>query len=238
MRRIGFSTGALALGNFMQGLELQRRPDVTAVELSALREEELDVLIDALPTLDLGHFAHVSFHAPSRVSSERRVVDRLKVVQDQAIPIVVHPDVISDFGVWRELGDSVLLENMDQRKPVCRTAPEMKRFFKELPEAQFCFDIAHARQVDPTMTVADEFLHAFSDRLAEVHISEVDEQCRHVAITHSAIRSYRSVAHQISDTIPVIIESMIGHDRLGEELIRSHASLVPLSIDTSVVRSA
>lgn len=235
MRRIGFSTGALALGDFERGVELQRRPDVNAVELSALRESELDTLVDALPTLDLNQFAYVSFHAPSRVSSERKVVDRLKAVHERGIPIVVHPDVISDFALWRELGSSVLLENMDQRKPVGRTAADMYRFFEELPDAQFCFDIGHARQVDPTMTVADELLHAFSDRFAELHISEVDEGCRHVAITRSAVRAYRSIANQIPDTVPVIIESMIGNDGLGEELSRSHASLVPISADTLTV---
>lgn len=232
MRRIGFSTGALALGDFKRGLELQRRPDVNAVELSALRESELDSLIAALPTLDLGHFEYVSFHAPSCVSSEQHVVDRLKAVHDQDIPIIVHPDVISDFGSWRELGSSVLLENMDQRKPVCRTASEMSRFFDELPDAQFCFDIGHARQVDPTMTVADELLHSFSDRLAELHISAVDERCRHVAITRSAVRAYRSVAHQIPETIPVIIESMIDQQSIGQELSRAHTSLELLAVDT------
>lgn len=233
MRRIGFSTGALALGDFKRGLELQRRPDVNAVELCALRESELETLIAALPTLDLAHFEYVSFHAPSCISSEQHVVvDRLKVVHDQGIPIIVHPDVISDFGPWRELGSSVLLENMDQRKPVCRTAAEMSRFFNELPDAQFCFDIGHARQVDPTMTVADELLHAFSDRLAELHISEVDERCRHVAITRSAVRAYRSVAHQIPETVPVIIESMIDQQGISQELSRAHTSLELLAVDT------
>ena len=38
MRRIGFSTCALALGDFQRGVALQRRPDINAIELSALRE--------------------------------------------------------------------------------------------------------------------------------------------------------------------------------------------------------
>jgi len=171
----------------------------------------------------------------NRPGSERHVVDRLKAVHELDVPIVVHPDVISDFGMWRELGSAVLLENMDQRKQVCRTATEMYRFFDELPEAKFCFDIGHARQVDPTMTVANELLHAFSDRLAELHISEVDERCRHVAITRSAIRAYRTMAHQIAEAIPVIIESMIDERGIDEELSRTHAALQPLSTDPLAV---
>jgi len=235
MRRIGFSTGALARGDFERGLELQRQPGINAVELSALRESELERLIAALPSLDLDQFDYVSFHAPSQVSSEQHVADRLKAIHERNIPIIVHPDMITDFGPWRELGSSVLLENMDQRKPACRTATEMFHFFEELPEAQFCFDIGHARQVDPTMTVADELLHAFSDRLAELHISEVDEACRHVAISRSAVRAYRSLARQIPDSVPVIIESMIEDDGIDEELSRSLASLVPLPTGTVAV---
>ena len=227
MRRIGFSTGALALGDFQRGVALQRRPDINAIELSALRENELDTLIDALPSLDLHHFDYVSFHAPSQIDagSEQRIVDRLKVVADRRIPIIVHPNVIWDFRSWRQLGGAVLLENMDQRNLVGRTVFEMRPFFDGLPDAGFCFDIAHARQIDPTMTVADELLHAYSDRLAELHISEVDEGCRHIAITRSTIRAYRSVAQQIPDTLPVIIESMIDCEGSDRELARSKASL-------------
>lgn len=70
---------------------------VSVVELSALRLEELDYLVDALPALKLRCFEFVSFHAPSRfpVSHERHVPHRLRTVVDQAVPVVVHPDVIS-----------------------------------------------------------------------------------------------------------------------------------------------
>jgi len=65
MRRIGFSTGALARGDFRSGIALQEsRAD--AIELSALREAELDPLIGAIPDLPLKRFTFVSFHAPSR----------------------------------------------------------------------------------------------------------------------------------------------------------------------------
>ncbi|MDA1014875.1 MAG: hypothetical protein O3A00_10545 [Planctomycetota bacterium] len=235
MRIIGFSTGALARGDFRRGLELQRRPDITAVELAALRESEFDTLIDALPDLELNAFKYVSFHAPSKRStnSERHIVDRLKIVCELNIPIIVHPDLISDFVPWRELGDSILLENMDQRKPVCRTAAEMGRFFKELPDAKLCFDIGHARQVDPTMTVADELLRDFAERLAEVHISEVNEQSRHVAISRSAIQAYNQVAYRIGEEIPVIIESMINCESMSHEIRQAIAAMTPLAVETS-----
>ena len=220
MERIGFSTGALALGDFRRGLDLQRRADVQAVELSALREDELDGLISALPTLDLAQFSFRSFHAPSQLIrlSNSELVDRLRPVAEQRLPIVVHPDIIDDFAVWRTLGSAVSLENMDQRKRVCRTAKEMEPFFENLPDARFCFDIGHARQVDPTMSIAVDLLLRFQDRLAEVHISEVNWQCRHVAISSAAVLAFWKVSTLIPNTIPIIIESLILPEQIDKEL--------------------
>jgi hypothetical protein len=45
MALIGFSTGALKLGNFKQALHLMNGTSMTAGELSALRLHELPVLI-------------------------------------------------------------------------------------------------------------------------------------------------------------------------------------------------
>lgn len=55
---------------------------VDAVELSVLRFEELEPLVEHLPALDLGSFRFVSFHAPSRfpAEAERWVLERLQGV--------------------------------------------------------------------------------------------------------------------------------------------------------------
>src|SRR3954451_22620697 len=70
MRPIGFSTGALAKGDFALGLDAQRNvAGIDAVELSALRDHELPTLVDAIGSLDLDDFEYVSFHAPSRLAA-------------------------------------------------------------------------------------------------------------------------------------------------------------------------
>ena len=53
MRPIGFSTGALAKGDFRRGLEILRRHKIEIVELSALRQPELEPLMSSLDDLDL-----------------------------------------------------------------------------------------------------------------------------------------------------------------------------------------
>lgn len=224
MGPIGFSTGALAKSDFRRALALQNRPEVRAVELSALREDELDTLLQAIPGLDLSGLDYVSFHAPSRLErmSERELIDRLHQLRGHVSSIIVHPDIMGDVSTWRVLGDALLLENMDQRKPVCRTAREMAPFFDALPAARFCFDIGHARQVDSTMSVAVELLVRFGDRLAELHLSEVNADCRHVALTRTAVHAYQRVATLFPSDLPVIIESMIPPDDIEKELLMAY----------------
>lgn len=69
--KIGFSTGSLALGDVQRALDMARSERVKAIELSALRESELDPLLDSLDSLGdrLGRFEYVSFHAPSRLEN-------------------------------------------------------------------------------------------------------------------------------------------------------------------------
>lgn len=210
MRRIGFSTGAISRGDFERALGLLIRHDLDIVELSALRADELNPLVAALPTLDLSSFTFVSVHAPSRFhrSDELAIVEILGEIRPD-LPIVVHPDVIFSPDLWAHFGSRLLIENMDKRKPVGRTVTELIPVFTALPDARFCFDVGHARQVDPSMTESVLLLREFGSRLAEVHISEVNTSSRHDPISTSAVRAFRSISKYIPDATPVVIESLI-----------------------------
>ncbi len=156
MRALGFSTGALALSNFRQALRILRDQPVSVVELSAIREHELVPLLRSLNDLDLSPFSYVSIHAPSSFSPEAEawIFQELYEIRHRGWPIVVHPDTLYDRSLWRLLGSLLCIENMDKRKGVGRTARELSYLFTEYPEASFCFDIGHARQVDTSMTEA------------------------------------------------------------------------------------
>lgn len=229
MKRIGFSTGAIARGDFQSALARLRLFHVSVVELSALRVEELDPLVDSLPGLDLRGFEFISFHAPSHFSvvQERQVLDRLRTVVDRGIPIVVHPDVISTPEAWEVLGSMLLIENMDKRKPVGRKALDLERLFRQFPEAGLCFDIGHARQVDPTMTEAQLILESFSDRLREVHMSEVNTSSRHDPLSVYAMSAFRSVSSLIPDSVPIVLETLIdqGQSDIPTEIDRARRAL-------------
>jgi hypothetical protein len=219
MRPLGFSTGALAKGDFRMGVEMQRLNGVNAIELSALRPEELYPLIGALGGLRLEGFEHISFHAPSRLNglAERDVVALLAKLP-LSWPIILHPDAVVDPAQWQVLGKRLCVENMDQRKPKGRTVSEMDLVFHEFPDASFCFDVGHARQVDPTMGVAIGLLQRFRDRLRQVHISEVDPYGKHIPVGFAAFYGFRRVAKLIPDDCPIIIEAVVKAEEMENEL--------------------
>jgi hypothetical protein len=217
---IAFSTGSIARGNVHDGLALATRQRARAVELSALREDELDPLLESLDQLPLKDFDYISFHAPSRLKhlSEAELVLKLQPIADRGWAIIVHPDVIHDFALWRKLGRAVCIENMDKRKPIGRTAAQLQEIFDKLPEATFCFDIGHARQVDPTMQEAESFLRCFRERLRQVHMSYVNSQSRHERLNYESIIAFRLVAHWIDESVPIILETPVQRNQVDEEI--------------------
>ena len=187
--------------------------------MSALRLKELGPLITALPDLNLAKYKYISMHMPSSFSAaeEAGLISMLKDVPLNWT-LVVHPDSIHNHKLWRSLASRVALENMDRRKSCGRTAKELSMCFDLLPEANFCFDIGHARQFDPSMAEAYTILTTFSDRIVQVHVSEVDAQSRHAVITYAAELAFREVAHLIPDDVPLILESRVALDGIEREL--------------------
>src|SRR5574341_2052767 len=117
MRRIGFSTGALAFGDFQKAIELLHNSKTNAIELSALRRDELDPLVSLVHELDLSRYAYISVHAPSSfaIDDEEHVIKLLETFARRNWPIIVHPDAIKTFERWRVFGKLLLIENMDRK---------------------------------------------------------------------------------------------------------------------------
>src|SRR5438067_12770907 len=127
MRPIGFSTGALALGDFRKALAMLTGGGTDAIELSALRDYELAPLMDAISGLDLGRFKYKSIHVPSKFKSlpEATVATALRRCIDLGLPVVIHPDVINQVSYWEPFGALLCIENMDKRKRTGRTVAEL-----------------------------------------------------------------------------------------------------------------
>ena len=205
---------------------LQHKP-VYALELSALRENELRPLLDGIDQLDLAQFEYVAFHAPSEFppEDEEGIVDLLAGICERGWPVILHPDAVSDFSLWRRLGSVLCVENMDKRKPIGRTVSELEHIFDLLPDASFCFDIGHARQVDSTMTEAYFILKRFGERLRQVHLSEVNTRSKHDRLSYASILAFREVASLIPEDIPVILETPVPEDQIEFEISQALEAL-------------
>jgi hypothetical protein len=227
METIGYSTGSLAHADVRGALQLLESRDMGALELSALRAHELGPLLEVISELLLDRYQNISVHAPSAFSAadESRIAAALLPVARRGWLIVVHPDTIHDHDLWTPFGDRLAIENMDRRKPVGHTAEELRPVFRKLPEASFCLDLAHAWQCDPTMSEAARLLAAFGERLAEVHVSELDADSRHIRLTPKGIGAYQRFADLIPVHVPVIIEAPVEPEEIESEL---EASLVAL----------
>jgi hypothetical protein len=220
MKCVGFSTGALAKGDFRLALRMLAGKNVCAVELSALRQDELLPLVHQLDDLDLSAFEYVSFHAPSSMASsfEEQALKALEQVARRSWPIVMHPDAMHTPLEWARLGDSLCIENMDKRKPIGQTASDLAEMFKVLPAASLCFDIGHARQVDPTMSEASEILVSFRDRIKQLHVSEVNSNSQHDRLSFESVLAFRKVSHLVPADVPVILESRVEESAIDEEV--------------------
>lgn len=228
MRPIGFSSGALAYADFRRGVAMLLGKDIHTLELSALRENEIDPLLDSLDQLNLKQFGYIAIHAPSGFHPEREktIVERLvATVAHRKWPVVLHPDAVHDASLWLKLGNLLCIENMDKRKPVGRTANELAQVFEQFPEASLCFDIGHARQVDATMTEAYLILTAYRDRLQQVHMSEVNTRSKHDPLSVASIFAFQDVADLIPPETPVILETPVPEDKLMEELQKAAEAL-------------
>lgn len=201
--------------------------DIHAVELSALRQNELQPLVTELEALDLAQFRYVSVHAPSQIrkEDEEEAVDRLMAVFDRRWPIILHPDAVNNWSLWRRFGGLLCVENMDKRKPAGRTAQELNAVFDRVPEASLCFDIGHARQVDSTMTEAYFILKCHGSRLRQVHVSEVNSRSKHDPLSYASILAFQEVAEYIPRDVPLILEAPVSESQMETEMARVREAL-------------
>jgi len=179
-----------------------------AAELAALSEGELPGLEAYLAGRPELPFEYLSVHAPVKHlrMPEAELVERLAHLAPRVDAIVVHPDAIDEPQAYLALGSALVLENMDARKPAGRTAEELAPFFEQLPEAGLCLDVAHVLTVDPSMAEGERLLDAFAGRLRHLHVSSIDEACRHVPLTVEQETRFGGLLRRCPD-VPWILEA-------------------------------
>jgi hypothetical protein len=207
---VGASTGYMAelRGSWDSLIEEACQVSSFAVELAALSEPELPPLVDYLGRISSLPFRYLSVHAPTKHRSlgEEELVEVLAGLPAFVDAIVVHPDRISDPAPYRRLGSRLVVENMDSRKRSGLYADELADVFAALPDAGFCFDVAHAWSVDPGMEVGEELLDRFACRLRQVHLSSVDARQGHVPLTADHEALFEPLLRRCRD-VPWLLEA-------------------------------
>jgi len=207
---LGMSTGALAelRGDWEALVAEARRTSTFAVELAALSADELPDLLHFLAAAPALPFHFISLHAPSkgRRLREKQLIAMLMEVGRSVDAIVVHPDAMDEPARYAALGSALVLENMDSRKRDGRTVAELEPYFAALPQAGFCFDVAHAASVDEELGEGERLLDGFGARLRHVHVSSLDEDCHHVPLSADDEERFAPLLRRCRD-VPWILEA-------------------------------
>jgi sugar phosphate isomerase/epimerase len=230
---LGFSTGALFRDDLSRGVDAVRSMHLEAIELSALRTRELTSLLDFVEATNLNAFRYISLHAPTDfLPHEEREVVRilLGLSQRHDWPVVVHPDCMNNFSLWEPFGEQLCIENMDKRKPVGRTVEELRPLFEAFPPARLCFDLAHAHQVDTSMTEAYRILREFGTRIRQLHVSEVASNSKHDRISKAVLSAFLDVSVMLPRGIPVILETPVALTEAGRELRKVAMLFEPFAV--------
>jgi hypothetical protein len=211
---LGASTGYMGdlRGDWPAQVGQARELSPFAIELSVLSEEEIDGLASYLAGGPPLPFRYLSIHGPSkgRAMSESALVDVLLELSVHAHAVVMHPDTMEDPAPYRSLGRKLVLENMDAGKHDGCTVDELDRWFAELPEAGFCFDIAHAWSIDETMTVGGDLLDSFRTRLRHLHVSSLSPDLHHTSLTEEHEELFVPLLQRCLD-VPWILEAPPRH---------------------------
>ena len=207
---VGPSTGYMvgARGDWPRLVAAAESCSLDVVELSALSARELPGLLQFLREDGELPFGHVSVHGPSKGwgGTPAALATALGAIPAQVDGIVLHPETLGDLAAFADLGARLRLENMDTRKPDARTVAELERYFATLPDARFCFDVAHAQLHDASMGLAHELLDAFADRLAEVHISSIEPGGEHFPLRAADAEAFLPVLERCAG-VPWVLEA-------------------------------
>lgn len=209
---VGPSTGYMvgARGDWPRLVAAAESCSLDVVELSALSAGELPGLLRFLSEAGSLPFGHVSVHGPSKGwdGTPAALAAALSAIPAFVDGIVMHPETLADATPFADLGARLRLENMDTRKCDGRTAEELARYFEALPDARFCFDVAHAQLHDPSMGLAHELLDAFGERLAEVHISSIEPDGEHVPLRAADAEAFLPVLRRCVG-VPWVLEAPV-----------------------------
>jgi len=111
------------------------------------------------------------------------------------------------------------------RGRIGRNSRELAALFERFPDASFCLDVGHARQVDTSMLDAYKMLKEFGARLCQIRVSEFNARDKQDQLSFISIVDFQEVATLIPPKVPVIIESVVPERQILAEINRVRRAL-------------
>lgn len=223
---VGISTGCVyyhadPVSNEALELVLEAGYKVLELNVSSLeRLENVKTLSDAL----LGSFSLITLHGlcdifygnnPETLESFRRLDAFYEKWGFHTL--TVHPHMVKDWTVFRNLSFPVSFENMDRKKNFGLTVEDMEKVFSEVPEAGFVFDVHHAISSSGNPRNAQNFAERFEDRIRLYHISGIrEDRERHFMLYENEETEFTSC---IKKPCPLIIEGTVSENEKSENVL-------------------
>jgi sugar phosphate isomerase/epimerase len=213
MSKIGFATGVLHKTIFPVSkkiIEINKNLGCDAIEISCNISERISFL-DKINISDLKCFKYVSLHAPVRnikYCNDKKTKEILQKI-DQAYKrlkinyVVIHPDLVEDWGVFKNYSFKIAIENMDWRKDSYKNIKDIRKVVKKI-NCKMVLDINHCYTNDKTLKLAKDFWKNFKDIICGIHLSGFTEFHDPLFKTKQ-VEILKAVPKK---NIPIIIESM------------------------------
>lgn len=117
--------------------------------------------------------------------------------------VIIHPDQLEDNDGWRQLGEKLLIENLDFRNPDFRTIDQIEEVLRPFPEAGICLDVAHTTD---DQKILEGFLS--SPKVKQMHLSQIslDNGEHLITIDENTWDNFLYPAIDNFQNVPVVFE--------------------------------
>lgn len=219
MSQIGFATGCLhKLDLSLDGcMELYLKAGATAIELTFPTQHELMEYKPSRKNIDLvNEFDYVSLHAPFKeilYGINLKTIEIFNKISEFSLifpfeGVVIHPDLIKDYGILEKFNLPFLIENMDPRKDFGVTPRDMEKIASKCPY-NFVLDIFHAYEFDNSLGCVKDFVEVMENRLQHLHVSGQNRLARHIPLHKSNNKNLIAKSLEGISIIPIISEGKI-----------------------------
>ncbi|MFH1427769.1 MAG: hypothetical protein ABIG60_04565 [Patescibacteria group bacterium] len=210
---LGFSTGFFyKFGQPMsrEAILLCKKLGCQAIELCGVLPERINLLKN-IKKNDLHKFKYISLHSSGlmKYKNNNKTKSMLDIIQEAHDKlnfncVIIHPDLIEDWAVFKNYTFPLAVENMDRLKKSGKTPRSFKKILAN-KKIKLVLDLNHCYTIDKSMKLAEKFYHNFKKQICEIHLSGYKNKNElHVPLFKT---KQNIILRAVKNDLPIIIES-------------------------------